>query len=503
MCLVHYGQAQEELSGPQSGTLTAGDYHVVENISVEWGETWLLSPGVNLLFFPGTGLEVDGVLHAFGEPEDSIRFSRYSPDDPWNGIHISGGFGGVRLEYSVVTGSDHCGVYGENNGHVYLYGCRISENTSVDTDDGGVRSQSAIIDTVWYTTISDNDGYGYSITLSQLNMRECVLKGNSDVSVNFDYGGGDIVKTSFTENLETAVKNHSAVLEIDSCIFADNSAYDGGAFRSAGGITIFNRCLFASNHASNNGGAIEMTSNFAVTHLLHCVMIDNYAESQGSAIYMRFMVISNCMFIDHAGEEAIYSFETGSPPRYCLFFNNEEDYQTETPGYPIGELSSVNFNGDSCDVYNNLFMNPLFLEDSDPPYQLSASSPAIDAGDTTHSELDPDLTLPDIGIHYYDQMNYVHDDPYSMLETSYSILEAWPNPFNSSINISWSSIRASNIMVRLFALDGRLIKSFNISKGGKNIQFLWDAPEYLSSGSYLVSITDGHITKSKRLLFIK
>ena len=64
----------------------------------------------------------------------------------------------------------------------------------------------------------------------------------------------------------------------------------------------------------------------------------------------------------------------------------------------MGELVTTNTNGDSCDAYYNIFMDPLITDD----LLLSWNSPAIDAGDP-NSPLDPDTTLADIGAFYHPQ----------------------------------------------------------------------------------------------------
>ncbi|MBU0519833.1 hypothetical protein KJ564_12955, partial [bacterium] len=64
---------------------------------------------------------------------------------------------------------------------------------------------------------------------------------------------------------------------------------------------------------------------------------------------------------------------------YCDFFDCVVNYWSsqQLPGF--GELVTVNLNGDSCDVYSNIFQDPLFVGGED--YNLTEDSPCIDAGD--------------------------------------------------------------------------------------------------------------------------
>ncbi len=62
----------------------------------------------------------------------------------------------------------------------------------------------------------------------------------------------------------------------------------------------------------------------------------------------------------------------------------------------------MNANGDSCDVFNNIYDNPLMVNPSAGNYHLQEGSPCIDAGDPA-SPLDPDGTVADIGAIHFPQ----------------------------------------------------------------------------------------------------
>jgi len=60
----------------------------------------------------------------------------------------------------------------------------------------------------------------------------------------------------------------------------------------------------------------------------------------------------------------------------------------------------VSSNGDSCDVYHNIFADPLYISNWD--FRLLEGSPCIDAGDPSYP-YDPDNTVADIGAFFFDQ----------------------------------------------------------------------------------------------------
>ncbi|OYT13451.1 MAG: hypothetical protein B6I19_05120 [Bacteroidetes bacterium 4572_114] len=66
-------------------------------------------------------------------------------------------------------------------------------------------------------------------------------------------------------------------------------------------------------------------------------------------------------------------------------------------------IVTVNLNGDPCDPYLNLFMDPLFIDPGNLDFHITEGSPCIDAGNPDPAYYDPDGTIADIGAFYYDQ----------------------------------------------------------------------------------------------------
>jgi parallel beta-helix repeat protein len=93
----------------------------------------------------------------------------------------------------------------------------------------------------------------------------------------------------------------------------------------------------------------------------------------------------------------------GSPSvTYCDFYGNQNGDFTGDSIAGIGILDTVNYNGDSCDVYFNIFADPMFVDTASGVYHLLLGSPCIDAGDPS-SPRDPDTTIADIGCYFFDQ----------------------------------------------------------------------------------------------------
>ncbi len=66
-----------------------------------------------------------------------------------------------------------------------------------------------------------------------------------------------------------------------------------------------------------------------------------------------------------------------------------------------GSVTTTNRNGDPCDRYFNIMLDPRLVSPYTGDYNLRDDSPCIDAGDTTL--LDPDATIRDQGAFYFFQ----------------------------------------------------------------------------------------------------
>jgi predicted outer membrane repeat protein len=494
--------AQEQLSGAQSGILPGGLYDVVDDISVEQMTTWTLDPGAELRFQEGTALHVRGALFSYGSEADSVRFSRFSDDEPWGGIRIQGG-AYARFIHSVVTGSNQTAIHGYNNGLMYVYGSRISQNTDINSEYAGIYSESALLDTIWNSTFSDNDGIGFYWYGHDADIRNCVFSGNTGSSIRASYAHGSIKNTQFINNSDSGFVNHSSGIEIDSCVFSYNSAQEGAAILDYHGHTDISRCVFLSNSSFTNGGAIMSHAEDDQLYFNNCIFDSNGSQQQGSAIFAPHPVLVNCIIINHVTNEAIYSESSGGPVYNNLFHNNLLNYNTEQNEPPdlFGEIVTTNVNGDSCDFYSNLFVDPQFDQIQDPYYLLS-TSPAIDAGHFAIQN-DPDFTLPDIGIHYFDQTASVAEQLQISVPRTFSIFNAYPNPFNSSITIDFALAAPSVVDYSVYTVSGREVDAgtWGWITGAQTRS--WRAPRTLASGVYLVRFSGNDQTATRRITYLK
>jgi len=96
----------------------------------------------------------------------------------------------------------------------------------------------------------------------------------------------------------------------------------------------------------------------------------------------------------------------------------------------------------------------------------------------------------------------------SILPESLSVEAIYPNPFNPQTHIQFGIKEAGSISIRVYDLQGKLIDDlFNgyLDQGKHNV--VWNAEntngKSISSGTYLIKISDGNSTVSRHLTLLK
>ena len=80
----------------------------------------------------------------------------------------------------------------------------------------------------------------------------------------------------------------------------------------------------------------------------------------------------------------------------------------------------------------------------------------------------------------------------------------YPNPFNSSINFSFSNILTdASIEISIFNLKGKLVDQFRLNNIKENDVVRWNPTEEIASGTYFVQATLNNIHYNQKILFIK
>jgi hypothetical protein len=308
------------------------------------------------------------------------------------------------------------------------------------------------------------------------------------------------------------------------CRFERNTAWAcGGAIEGAfqGGCLLdLEHCVFLHNGCTSagpgpgavtRGGAIEVGGDNDIFRANLCtftgnyvVLIDSINIPEGSAInsWAVSSNIMNCIISDNTGAPAVSG--RGSAVAYCDFFGNPSGNVSHYHApFGFAVLDTVNANGDSCDQYYNIFLNPRFDAMSVPPVHLTDASPCIDAGDPAFG--DPDHTTADMGAYYFDQ---TRPPPPDGVESETALprslaLSAYPNPFNPSTTISFEIAEPGWVTLTIYDLLGRQVaRVANERMAAGSYSSLWIA-DGLPSGSYWLKLKAGNRYDVRKILLLR
>jgi len=513
-----------QLSGPLSGTLGPGEFHVIDTIYVNAGDSLRLLPGTTFNFDGPYPFDIRGTLLAEGTQTDSIIFTTDTLANPdrWRGLRLldsnsSGSMlayclvenghatgdspddcgGGIRCVQSSPTFSNcrishnlayrhgagvHCegtscspsflvctfsgnrkhgGAYHAGGGGVHCYGsspgfvdCVISGNKT--NYGGGVSCSSCYTTSPSFTncTISENSsvlhGGGVLCGNSSPTFTNCTISNNR--ATYYDSNGGGVYCSgqsspsflnctligNWAHGLGGGVERvyHASPI-FTNCAIIENSALGGGGVHCSDGgdAPTFTNCTISRNEGIQGGGiscyflsspnfinctisgnstryygAAVLCDGACSPSFLNCTISGNSVSDYGAGVYCHFAwpVFNSTVIAFTDGEGIYFDSSSASLIEYCTIFGNSGgditfcgDDSTVGPR-DIGQLVATNANGDSCDIYMNILLDPMFVDTAAGDYHLLAGSPCIDAGDPD-LPLDPDSTIADIGAYYYDQ----------------------------------------------------------------------------------------------------
>lgn len=496
-CLLLAQPIQE--SGPVFGTWQANsEHHVVGNLSIPNGRTLTIQEGVLVKFIGSYSIAVSGEIVCEGTAENRVTFTCDTIQLParWKGIRIAAAQGtfnhtiiehadynqigeeaasGLNCNASTVSLTDcivrHCrsrppiGCY--NGSDVHIERCEITRNfLTVGCCGGGIgvrgSAHAEIIDcNIWYNSALDgagiyiNDGGSANIINTRIAGNDAHLQGGGV----FVAGSGEVVMKKCyilynqVNGTGGGIKADGDNLLVEQCTFIGNDCMSGAQVNSTSGDAEFNSCIFAPfNGPFGIGPALTIQPNIQLHH------------------------------------SVIYTFFT------------DPDFSGTLPA-GLGVIDRVNANGDSCDVFNNIYKDPMFVSSVVDNFNLLSSSPCIDAGDPTLA-LDPDSTIADIGVDYYDQSSPA-DERVINLPQSIEFHAAYPNPFNPETTLTFSLDRTAKVKLRVLDLLGRsvaVLADRQFTEGTHALR--WNAAD-LPSGLYFAELATGNYRQVQKLVLMK
>jgi parallel beta-helix repeat protein len=149
--------------------------------------------------------------------------------------------------------------------------------------------------------------------------------------------------------------------------------------------------------------------------------------------------------------------------------------------------------------------DPQFIGGSPFDYNLMLGSPCIDTGNP-NSPRDPDSTLADMGVYYFDQALNIFDE--KMIPQSFSLHQNFPNPFNPLTTIQFEIPEQAAVTILVYNILGKVIKQLENSVLEAGLyDTRWNGTDEMgnivSAGVYVYRIQAGSYTQTKKMLYLK
>ena len=516
-----------------SGTWTsAGSPYLIQgDITIHADSTLNIEPAVEVNFQWIYGLTVNGLLEAVGTETDSIHFIPADTASFWRGIHFSDAPDSSHLVFCTISHVgqmfyDLCGIICTNSNPVITH-CRISDNRARLAGSnfaGGITLNNSNPEISWCNIIN-NVGNMVSGGIRIISSSPAITGCNISDNVAQYLGGGIsitgnsspmITNCAIERNLTNGgygggIYSEGDMVTISECTFSHNEAFDeGGGISIHAGSVILDHCIIEHNQCQQFGrhaGGGVYTSGDTLT-VNHCTFFRNFVHADiyntGLDIHTEdsaVAIISNSIF---SGEWYLICFNSTSPA--SVSYNDFQIYMPSTyfwgnvpPG--LGDLMQTNPSGDSCDVFCNMYLDPLFVDINNDDLHLTENSPCIDAGDP-NSSYDPDSTVADMGRFYYAQPQGI-DDNFGALPNRISLLQNYPNPFNASTLIRYVLPMQSHVTIGIFDILGRRVTTLLDEQqvAGYN-QVAWNAADH-PSGVYFFKLQAEKYIETKKMLLLK
>ncbi|MCU0612581.1 MAG: right-handed parallel beta-helix repeat-containing protein [Candidatus Eisenbacteria bacterium] len=271
------------------------------------------------------------------------------------GLYCEGGAPLIRFcEFFDNTAGSGGGIYADGGAAPRVIGCHIHGNVVVGPG-GGIGVEGGASPLITGCVISGNsagEGGGVSVGAGSAAIEA------TTITDNYCSFGGGISLTSCEG------------VTVTSTVIAGNTASIwGGGLSLVYADAVFRRCTLAGNASDGAALVMMIDADLAIGDAILA------ANDAGSVFTLEGSSVLAVSYSDLWHTCALFA---GEPP----------------PG--LGIPSGVNTNGDSCDAYANIVMDPRFEASGGGDFHLGPDSPCIDAGDPS-SPADPDASIADMG----------------------------------------------------------------------------------------------------------
>jgi predicted outer membrane repeat protein len=339
-----------------------------------------------------------------------------------------------------------------------------------------------------------NDGTGSHPSLSNCLFLDNQAKNGGGM---YDRNGAQptLVDCEFTMNSTLATGRGGGIyaregsLDLMRCLFDTNSAHvDGGAvYNSYYSTATLDSCVFQANTTDSGGGAIYFYDHDTST-VKNCTFYQNESPN-GGALWTWlncYTTVQRCIF---RGNTATNGSQIGINSA-CTMTVSCSDVQYGQPGVYVGGGSTLTWGS------GNIDQDPLFCNVAERNFTIDAASPCAPA----HSGGCGLIGAKPVGC----TVTGVEETTPNVL----ALYQNHPNPFNPTTTISFILPERTMATLAIYDVGGRLVRMLvdEARDNGLN-QATWDGKDAhgnpVSSGVYFYRLTAGSQNLTRKMTLLK
>jgi hypothetical protein len=343
------------LSGNVDGILTSENVYIVtDDITIPEFQMLYIEPGTLIKLQEGCNINVYGVLEAIGTEVEKIVFTSAEDTpsiDDW---------GSLRFYYGAY---DTCFL--KNCKVEYGYGIFVESLTIIESCELcylGTAINTHFGDNSHFINNNIHDFSGIGINID--NTYYLKIKNNT-IALNGQPTG------SYFCGIQAYSSNGIIESNYIYCVNNQLAEFNEGIYSYSSHWQIYNNIV---NHCKYGfyGGSDQfyignnIFSNNSIAGIL-----------AGGSNYNECIIQSNIIFNNAIGFTS-YEGTDQIDFSYNNVWGNNINYDSQIPG--IGQIIATNNNGDPCDPYYNITLDPLFIDAANMDFHVIEDSPVIDAG---------------------------------------------------------------------------------------------------------------------------
>jgi hypothetical protein len=178
----------------------------------------------------------------------------------------------------------------------------------------------------------------------------------------------------------------------------------------------------------------------------------------------------------------------------------------------LGAANQRNLNGDSCDIFQNIAVDPQFENADGANFHLRNESRCIAAGDFNgvpatdfdgRARPSPAMTPPDLGALESMQGGVMAAGGSLRAVPFESGLGCYPNPFNPDAVISYALPKAGEVRLTVFDLNGRQVRTLTEGWREAGAHTVRLDGRDLPSGVYFARLQGDGVSLTRKLILLK